>query len=281
MTTAAASPAQQLQMQIDALRESTLALNKAQLDNAQASAKMGSGFGSTILGALGLSAAFSILTGGVNDASSAGLVLSSSMYGLQVSLFELQHAVVRAWTPIISRLASVGSTVADVFVKLDQLTGGVSTIIATLAAPFLVPRIWRWGNAIFAAIQRAIRGTAQWVRHLRQVQALFRWLASPLPGGGIRIPRLTPGAIGPDVLPGGDIYNEFVRRVEQSQLANAQVGDRVPRLTQGTPRVYQNINHFNVTATDPDDFTRRVRLIVESGGLDFTNVPRTPGRGGD
>ena len=309
------------------LREEMRALN----ENAQNLSKnMGaakSSLSGTILPALGLTAAFSILTGGINDASSAGLVLSSALYGLQTELFDFQHNAVSAFTPILEILGKAAEAVFSWFNDLSdfwqkvilygaagmaalkligpvvrtigsllrmplQLLNTIANVISKIPTGFR--NIW---SAIRAMPTRFLDG---FVRMIMGGARAIDWmtqragqLLNLLGRAGRLLGRLRPGlGIGPEFLPGGELFENFQDKVLQDMLRNAQVGDMVPRLTgtpgnftqsllsggregqpqSAAPMTYSNVNHFYISALDPDDMVRQMRRIVESGGLDFANA---------
>ena len=93
----------------------------------------------SILPVLGLSAAFSIMGGGLNDATSSGRAASSAMYQLRTSTYALQEAITRSLLPVIESLTPVLAKAADFMADLDEATGGWSTRLGLAAgAAFLL-----------------------------------------------------------------------------------------------------------------------------------------------
>jgi len=91
----------------------------------------------TILPALGLSAAFGILSGGLGGAGGAGYASSSAMLALNASMYELQNQISRALTPVIEELVPIAEGLVDTWLELDESTDGWATRIALGAAALI------------------------------------------------------------------------------------------------------------------------------------------------
>ena len=91
----------------------------------------------TILPVLGLSAALSLLGGGLNDATAAGRQASSATYGLQTSLYGLQDAIARALLPIIEEITPHLADAVDWFVDLNEATDGWAVKVGLATAAIL------------------------------------------------------------------------------------------------------------------------------------------------
>ena len=96
--------------------------------------------GRTILPALGLTAALSIMGGGFNDATAAGRQASSAMYGVQVAMYGIQDAVTRALLPAIEKLTPLLADAANFIVDADKATDGWSTNLGLAAGAAFVFR---------------------------------------------------------------------------------------------------------------------------------------------
>ena len=122
-----------------------------------------SGITGTILPALGLSAAFSVFGGGLNDATSSGRAASSAMFEMQASLFGVQEALTRAILPAIEEVTPIVAEIAEKFVEWDDATNGWSTraAIAGVAAYALRGQLVSLGRAAItsaAAVRAATLG---------------------------------------------------------------------------------------------------------------------------
>ena len=90
--------------------------------------------GRTILPVLGLTAAFSILGGGFNDATASGRAASSTMFQLQASTYGLQEVITRLLLPGLDAIIPPLTTIINLIVAADEATDSWSTRIGGAAA---------------------------------------------------------------------------------------------------------------------------------------------------
>lgn len=117
-----------------------------------------------ILPVLGLTAALSLFSGGLSDATAGGLALSSAGYQLTASLYGLQDILARLLVPVVEALVPHIANLVDWFVDLDESTDGLSTKIAVFggALLFLLPHLIRFGQGIYRMGRWAFLA-ARWV----------------------------------------------------------------------------------------------------------------------
>lgn len=98
-----------------------------------------------ILPALGLGAALGIMSGGLSDATSGGLALSSAGYGLTTSLYGLQDAIAQALVPVAEELLPHLESAVNWFTDLNEQTDGwaVKVLLAGAAVTLLGGRVAR------------------------------------------------------------------------------------------------------------------------------------------
>jgi len=89
---------------------------------------------SNILPALGLSAAFGVLSGQMGGVAGGSSQASSAMLGLNRALYDIQNAVAQALTPVLETLTPLVTKAVDAFLDLDEATDGWSTKIGLAGA---------------------------------------------------------------------------------------------------------------------------------------------------
>lgn len=241
---------------------------------------------STILPTLGLSAAFAILHGGVNNATSSGQAASSVMFGLRVSMYELQELLTRLLLPALEEIVPHVQSAVEWFIKADEATDGWSTKLALALATLVAFRgpigtlinliKTLAGLKVAAAVTGAVAGGAA----AGGAGAAAGAGAAGL--GGLGSVGLGLG-LGAAVVAGNTPFNPN-SVLPPSALPPAQVQGAAPIASprgvgvpdqytpsrelspQPTSRNYTT-NNFYIQAHDIDELTRRIRSILEQGAI--------------
>ena len=214
-----------------------------------------------VLPVLGLTAAFSLMGGGLNDATASGRAASGAMYQLQTSTYGLQEAITRLVVPALERVTPVLAGVIDQIVAADEATGGWSTGLGILGGAALLAR------GRIAGLFRALGGPAA-ARVIAGAGLGGAAVGSGAAGAGVAanqpfnprdylppFPTLRPGETVPTARPGETPVPGEIRRGLQTR----------------PPAQPQQIvtNYITIQAHDVDNGLRRVQEWIDNGALRF------------
>ena len=215
---------------------------------------------SGVLPVLGLTAAFSILSGGLNDATASGRAASGAMYQMQVSTYGLQEAITRALLPGIEAVTPILAGIADAISDADERTDGWSTRLGLAggAAFLLRNRIIGLGRALGLGPALGTAGT----------------IAGGLAGLATRI---RPGGAGPNFIQGVESTPYFGpiggQRPQQPEASGQRVPTAIPRPVERPQQVIHNNFRITIQTHDVDNGLRRAQEWIDNGALRLDPSP--------
>ena len=212
---------------------------------------------SGVLPVLGLTAAFSILGGGLNDATASGRAYSGTMYQMQVSTYGLQEAVTRALLPGIEAVTPILAGIADRISDADEATDGWST------------RLGIAGGAAFLLRNRIIGLGRAAVPIARE---LAYWGLLGAAHATVGVTRMVArGGAGPNFIQGIEETPYFgpIGARPPTPPRPAAAGERVPTAVPRPVERVPTVIHNNITIQthDVDNGLRRAQEWIDNGAL--------------